>query len=354
MENAGNLIEDEELRAQIKTTGIGTAATRQTILEKLDNNEYICINKKTQVITPENFGEMIYEVVKMTAPSLLNPEMTANWEKGLEGITKGTVELSTYRSKLEDFVRRGTLNIAQSDLGENIKTQISPFVSSSAKMKRSLGLECPICKGDLTTTPFGYGCSNYNNEEKPCKFSVGTILGKKIKEDDFKDLITNGKTKLIKGFKSKAGKKFDAHLVLKDGAIGFEFDTAPTVDTSVICPKCRKLLKKDNRAYNCECGFKFFYVVAKKELSDEEVKQLIYKGRTLRKVTGLSSKTGKTFDTVLEYKEGSISFNFDANEIEDGNPVSDSLERPLNEDNLSNEKNIEKTNGENNESGTDQ
>lgn len=318
MENAGNLIEDEELRAQIKTTGIGTAATRQTILEKLDTNAYIKINKKTQVITPENFGEMIYEVVKMTAPSLLNPEMTASWEKGLEGITNGTVALSDYRSKLEDFVRKGTLSIANSDLSENIKDKISPFVSTQAKMKRSLGIACPICKGDLTTTPFGFGCSNYSNEEKPCKFSVGTILGKKIKEEDFKDLIVNGKTKLIKGFKSKAGKKFDAHLALKDdGNIVFEFDTAPTEDTTVVCPKCKKLLKKDNRAYSCECGFKLFHVIAKKALNDEEVKQLIYKGRTLRKVTGLSSKTGKTFDTVLTYKEGRVSFDFEANEIED-------------------------------------
>ena len=104
MENAGNLIEDEELRAQIKTTGIGTAATRQGILEKLDTNQYICINKKTQVITPENFGEMIYEVVKMTSPSLLNPEMTASWERGLEGITNKSVSFSEYDIPPPGFV----------------------------------------------------------------------------------------------------------------------------------------------------------------------------------------------------------------------------------------------------------
>lgn len=318
MENAGNLIEDEELRAQIKTTGIGTAATRQGILEKLDANKYIAINKKTQVITPENFGEMIYEVVKMTAPSLLNPEMTASWEKGLDGITNGTVQLDDYRSKLEDFVRRGTLSIVEKDLGEDIKETISPLVSTKAKMKRSLGLECPLCGGDLTTTPFGFGCSKFADEEKPCKFSVGKILGKQIKEEDFRELILNKRTKLIKGFKSKAGKKFDAHLVLKDdGAVGFEFDNneGEKVETTVECPKCKKHLGRDNRAYTCDCGFKFFYVIAKKPLTDAEVTELFTKGRTNLKVTGFTSKAGKPFDSVLTYADDKVSFDFNAQEI---------------------------------------
>lgn len=313
MENAGNLIEDEELRAQIKTTGIGTAATRQGILEKLDTNKYICINKKTQVITPENFGEMIYEVVKMTAPSLLNPEMTANWEKGLDGITNGTVSFNDYRTKLEDFVRRGTLYIAGNDISEDIKNAIGPLMSQKAQMKRPLGLQCPVCSGELTTTPFGFGCSNYANEEKPCKFSVGKILGKQIKEEDFKDLIVNKKTKMIKGFKSKAGKKFDAYLVLKeDNSVGFEFDNSVSEksESEVVCPKCSKKLMKDQRAYSCDCGFKFFYVIAKKPLSDKEVSELIIKGRTDDKVTGLSSKSGNLFDTVLTYKDDRVSFDF--------------------------------------------
>ena len=322
MENAGNLIEDEELRAQIKTTGIGTAATRQGILEKLDQNKYIAINKKTQVITPENFGEMIYEVVKMTAPSLLNPEMTASWEKGLDGITNGTVSLKDYRDKLEEFVRKGTMNIALGDLGEEIKTKIGPLMAQNAKMNRPIGIKCPLCDGEVTTTPFGFGCSNYQREEKPCKFSIGKILGKQIKEDDVKLLLTDKKTKLIKGFKSKAGKKFDAYLILGDeGNIGFEFEDSygERIQSNIECPKCHNKLLKDNRAYNCDCGFKFYYVIAKKTLTDIEVNELLTKGRTLKKVTGLNSKTGKLFDTVLKYSDERVSFDFDANEIEDKN-----------------------------------
>ena len=105
MENAGQLIEDEELREQIKGCGIGTSATRAEIIKKLVRIGYLNLNKKTQILTPENLGEMVYEVVNMTVPSLLNPQMSASWEKGLDGITRGTVDFWDYRKKLEQFIR---------------------------------------------------------------------------------------------------------------------------------------------------------------------------------------------------------------------------------------------------------
>lgn len=86
----GQLIEEEELREQIKGSGIGTSATRAEIIKKLVRIGYLALNKKTQVLTPEALGEMVYEVVNMTVPALLNPKMTASWEKGLDGITQGT------------------------------------------------------------------------------------------------------------------------------------------------------------------------------------------------------------------------------------------------------------------------
>lgn len=322
MENAGNLIEDEELRAQIKSTGIGTAATRQGILEKLDTNGYININKKTQVITPMNFGEMIYEVVKLTCPALLNPEMTASWEKGLDGITKRTVTLAEYRQKLEDFVRTGTLKIIENDLGEEIKNNIGTMISKDAAMKRTLDINCPDCGAMLTTAPFGYGCSKFKDEEAPCRFSVGTILGKKLDEKDLRELILNGRTRIIKGFKSKSGKKFDARLILKrdenqKSVIGFEFEGQEKTQSNVKCPKCSKMLLKDGRAYSCDCGFKLFHTIAGKTLEDKEVSELLLLGRTKRKVTGFKSKKGNLFDTVLGYKEGRVSFEFDLPEIEE-------------------------------------
>lgn len=104
MENAGQLIEDEELRAHIKGSGIGTSATRAEILKKLVNNQYIALNKKTQIITPTQLGEMIHDVVYCSIQSLLNPELTASWEKGLRYVAEGTITEEEYMVKLEKFV----------------------------------------------------------------------------------------------------------------------------------------------------------------------------------------------------------------------------------------------------------
>lgn len=108
MENAGQLIEDEEMRAQIKGSGIGTSATRAGILDKLIKIGYLQLNKKTQVITPALLGEMVYDVVNMSIRSLLNPKLTASWEKGLTQVAEGTVSKDEYTQKMNDFVTRNT------------------------------------------------------------------------------------------------------------------------------------------------------------------------------------------------------------------------------------------------------
>ncbi len=108
MENAGQLIEDEELRAQIKGSGIGTSATRAEILNKLVKINYLKLNKKTQIITPAQQGELVYEVVYSSIRSLLNPELTASWEKGLTYVSEGSISEEEYMQKLTGFVSRMT------------------------------------------------------------------------------------------------------------------------------------------------------------------------------------------------------------------------------------------------------
>ena len=104
MENAGQLIEDEELRAQIKGSGIGTSATRAEILKKLINIKYLALNKKTQIITPTMQGEMVFDVVEHSIKSLLNPELTASWEKGLNYVANGDITPDEYMQKLDHFI----------------------------------------------------------------------------------------------------------------------------------------------------------------------------------------------------------------------------------------------------------
>lgn len=128
MENAGQLIEDEELRAQIKSSGIGTSATRAEILKKLCNIKYLALNKKTQVITPTLLGEMIFDVVNCSIRQLLNPELTASWEKGLNYVAEGSITEQEYMDKLEHFVHLRTRQVEDS----NIQPYLRQFFDAAA------------------------------------------------------------------------------------------------------------------------------------------------------------------------------------------------------------------------------
>ena len=132
MENAGQLIEDEELRAQIKSCGIGTSATRAEILKKLVNNKYVALNKKTQILTPTLLGEMIYDVVFYSIRSLLNPELTASWEKGLNYVANGEITDKEYMEKLTGFVRSRTEGV----LALNNQYGMRPLFDEAAKYYR--------------------------------------------------------------------------------------------------------------------------------------------------------------------------------------------------------------------------
>lgn len=117
MENAGNFIEDEDLRALIKGSGIGTSATRDAIITKLDTNKYISLNKKTQIVTPTFLGEIIYDVVFYSINALLRAEMTASWEKGLTGVADGSITTEEYTNKMNSFV------IAKTNVVKGIKNE---------------------------------------------------------------------------------------------------------------------------------------------------------------------------------------------------------------------------------------
>ena len=132
MENAGQFIEDEELRAQIKGSGIGTSATRAEILKKLVNIEYLALNKKTQVLTPTLMGEMIYDVVESSIRALLDPSLTASWEKGLTLVADGQISSEEYMTKLTGFVGRRTEYVKQLN---NQRALYQQFQAASANYK---------------------------------------------------------------------------------------------------------------------------------------------------------------------------------------------------------------------------
>ena len=136
MENAGQLIEDEDLRAQIKGSGIGTSATRAEIIKKLVNIKYISLNKKTQVITPTQLGEMIFGVVHGSIKSLLNPELTASWELGLTQVAEGKITSEEYMKKLDDFIRgrfNNVINLNNAGQMTNYYNYVSQFYRRNNK-----------------------------------------------------------------------------------------------------------------------------------------------------------------------------------------------------------------------------
>jgi DNA topoisomerase-3 len=332
MENAGQLIEDEELREQIKGSGIGTSATRAEIIKKLVRIHYLNLNKKTQVLTPENLGEMVYEVVHMTVPALLNPKMTASWEKGLDGITQGTVDFWDYRHKLEDFIRTETQKMMEQNLRQPLAERISDFAGKNAKgagARRKIGVKCPACGGELITTPFGFGCANYKQDKSGCNFNIGEIAGVSLSEEQVKTLVEQGHTATIRGFKSKAGKKFDACLKLQKEesgrtSVAFDFDDVePELVPEVKCPTCGGAIRKTSFGYGCvnfvpgdeqSCKFSIG-TIAGKTLPVTAVRQLLTEGKT-DTLRGFKSKAGKKFDAclVLEKAESgnaTIQFDFD-------------------------------------------
>ncbi|MBK5240138.1 DNA topoisomerase [Clostridium sp.] len=138
MENAGKLIEDEELREHIKGSGIGTSATRSGILTKLEKITYIKANNKTQVVMPTLLGEIIYDVVKNSIPTLLNPELTASWEKGLTMVTQSEIAGDLYMDKLENYIIKNTDRVLQLNNGARLKNnfdRVSSFYKSPSKVE---------------------------------------------------------------------------------------------------------------------------------------------------------------------------------------------------------------------------
>lgn len=161
MENAGQLIEDEELRAQIRGSGIGTSATRAEILKKLVNIEYLALNGKTQIITPTLLGELVFEVVNASIRQLLNPELTASWEKGLTYVAEGTITSDEYMEKLARFVAGRTYGVLKLQNSWQLRGNFETVGAIYRKDQKTKGREDHGAGGTGSTTN-----SNSKKKEK--------------------------------------------------------------------------------------------------------------------------------------------------------------------------------------------
>jgi DNA topoisomerase-3 len=205
MENAGRFVTDKEAAETLKDAGgIGTPATRAAVIERLIRVGYIERQKKTLV--PTRKGETLIDLVPEKVKSV---ELTAQWEEGLRRIKDGLDDARLWMSGIKNFTR------------EIVQIAKKQEVNSTVRQDReSLG-KCPLCGREVVEYPKSYGCSGYR---EGCRFAIWKqVAGKKISRTQVKALLQKGRTGLIKGFKSKAGKKFDAVLKLSDGKVEFDF-----------------------------------------------------------------------------------------------------------------------------------
>ena len=210
METAGKLVEDEELRQQMKESGLGTPATRASTIERLIKVGYLERQKKALV--PTDKGKTLVEL--LGDHPLASPEMTALWEKRLARMERGEERRTVFMDDIGSFAAK---------LVEEVGRTTGEKLAAPERVSREPLGNCPKCGSPVVETKKAYGCSSWKGG---CKFAIWkTVAGKRVSESQAKQLLNQGKTGQLKGFKSKAGKPFSAALTLDDDKkVKLDFD----------------------------------------------------------------------------------------------------------------------------------
>ena len=286
METAGKQIEDEGLREAMKDCGLGTPATRAQILERLISVGYVTRDKNR--FTPTEKG--IYLISSIKDEALMSAELTGDWEKKLNDMAKGEFVRQTYMDEIVGFTKS--------------------IIAQVTADRVAFG-DCPSCGGAIQESRMAYGCSNW--KERGCEFKIWkSVASKVISPKQAQQLLTKGKTDVIKGFKSKAGKSFDASLSLENGKVVFAFSR----DVMGSCPLCQGDVVETPKSYGCAnwkisgCTFTIWKEIAKKKLGPKEVKALL-KDKQTEVLSGFTSRAGKPFDAKLVVAaSGKVEFLF--------------------------------------------
>ena len=295
--------DDEEYKAILNGVELGTEASRPPIINNAIQSKYIQFKNDTYYILPD--GKFYVETLEK-----LQIDMSKNKSVELSMVLK-----DVYKGKktIEDSIQ-----ITKNEI-ERILSHKND-ITIDAMTSKTLGT-CPSCGKNLIMQSWGLGCSGYKDG---CKFSInGTVAGKKLTESQIKSLIEKGQTGIIKGFKSKSGKKFDAKLKLVKNTesgpeykLQFAFDADETREANKIsakCPCCGNEIKDDKWSWKCEkCGFSLNYKIAGKTLTIRDLENIIFDGKT-DKIKGFTSKAGKKFDAylVLDKDAKKVNFSFE-------------------------------------------
>jgi len=285
METCGKDVDDEDLKNALKENGIGTPATRAAIIETLIRRNYV--NREKKQLVPTKIGLQIYDAV--IDEDISQVELTGTWENKLLNIEKGKYDKNVFNNEIENFTKNLIDSIIKSE--KNIQ-------------KESLGT-CPNCSGNLFENSKAIYCENVKSEkcDFPAIFKV--VAKKQLTSNNVSQLLKNGNTDVIKGFKNADGKSFDAKLKIENKKIVFDFETE-SVGT---CPKCCKHeLNENNKSYYCpgykdqSCDFTIWKVISNKTLSKGVIKELL-KNKITPEIKGFKSKTNTEFKAKLVLDE---------------------------------------------------
>lgn len=290
MENAGKRIDDKTVAKALKGIGIGTAATRDSVIEEIIHRGYVFREKKKLI--PTELGLSVYDVIK--DKEIADVEMTAKWEQQLQDIADGDYDArDTFLSGIRGYSIEITQDICSAD---DIKA-----IGNKVKM---VTIKCPSCGGTIQLGEKGGRCS--------CGFGAWRVISdKRLTDEQMKALYERGRTEVIQGFKGKSGKTFSAALALNDGKLSFVFPENAKED-SLKCPKCGEPMRFSEKSVWCpKCRYAVWREVSQKKLTDKQLETLILKGRT-GKLGGFVSKAGKQFEAVLVLQDdGKVKFEFD-------------------------------------------
>lgn len=292
MKYASKRVDDEALAAAMKGGGLGTGATRASIIERLIKSNYVLRRKKELVPTQKGMS-----LIEHLVDELTRADLTAAWEMMLQEIEEGNLKAADFMASIRDFVEG-----------------LIPIIKESPKMtqtKGNMGIgTCPLCSKEVVESAKSFHC-----EDRKCALVIWKeVAGKKITKTMAQKLITEGKTEEVNGFKSKAGRAFSSALILVDGKARFpESGTKEVGD----CPMCDegKLIEL-NFGYGCNrfkngCRALIPKTVAGKTLTQNIVSELIEKGETSEKVKGFKGKRGGFSAFLVLDQEGRVTFEFD-------------------------------------------
>lgn len=292
MENVGKFLTDDELRDIIKNAGLGTPATRDSLISSLEKRGYF--ERKGKLIIPT---EIAIKLIEICPEDLKSPQVTAEWEQKLREVELGNYDMNQFMREIKQSIT-GTIaklpNITLDFSFRDLREGATPIG------------KCPICTSDVVERDKVFSCVK-NTKDSPCFVIFKTMAGKKIATSVAKQLLEKRETGVVEGFVSpKSGKNFSARLVIgEDNKVGFSFDTAtPVKDTNLKCPKCGGGMVEKDKVFSCVNDSRenpclsIFKVISGKKITQTILKKLMDKKETSL-IEGFVSKSGNKFSAKM-------------------------------------------------------